>query len=200
MSKEERYTAYEYKTISVRRDTASMYMDCMNSFGWELAENDMNSLQSVLSALTPANLGDTITNAAGSFTGAADSSAAVELRFKRDRRIENKIELNKLERQCEEALAKITKAERKNNAITMGVSLGSGIIGAAFTGLAVYCLIQSSIALGVVLSIIGAAGWALGYFSNRKVGKKRTERIESQKQQQYDVMYDACEKACALLA
>jgi hypothetical protein len=81
----------------------------------------------------------------------------------------------------------------------MGVSLGTGIIGAVFVGLSVYNFVSSNIVLGVVFAAIGAIGWTIGFFSNRKVGNKKSTQTEPYIQEQMNIVYSTCEKAHALL-
>ena len=178
MSNKENFVAYEYKNVTVKRNSAGMYIDCMENFGWTLVENDGYDVQALLTKLNPVNLGKNIANAAQSFGETADPSETMTLKFKRDRRIENKPQLEKLEREYEESLSAINKAERKNVAQTMGISLGTGIIGTVFIGLAVYNFIFSNIVLGVLFAAVGAVGWAIGFFSNMKVGKKKSVQTE----------------------
>jgi len=200
MSNKENFVGYEYKTVNATSDSAGMYIDCMENFGWSLVENDGYDVQDLLSNLNPVNLGRNIASAAQTFGETADAAPAMTLKFKRDRRIENKQQLDKLEREYEAALSAISKVERKNSAQTMGVSLGTGIIGAVFVGLAVYNFISSNVVLGVVFAVIGAIGWTIGFFSNRKVGNKKSAQTEPYIQEQMNIVYDVCEKAHALLA
>ena len=200
MSNKENFVAYEHKTINATRESAGMYIDCMENFGWSLAENDGYDIQSLLTNLNPANLGMNLANAAQSFGETADATPAITLKFKRDRRIENKQELEKLEMEYEAALSAINRVERKNAAQTMGISLGTGIIGTVFIGIAVYNLIFSNTILGVLFAAVGAVGWAIGFFSNSKIGKKKSNQTEPYIQEQLDIVYNTCEKAHALLS
>ena len=200
MSNKENFVAYEYKNVTVKRNSAGMYIDCMENFGWSLVENDGYDVGALLTNLNPVNLGKNIANAAQSFGETADPSETMTLKFKRDRRIENKQQLEKLEREYEDALSAIQKAERKNAAQTMGISLGTGIIGTVFIGLAVYNFVFSNTVLGVVFAAIGAVGWAIGFFSNMKIGKKKSSQTEPYVQEQLNIVYSSCEKAHALLA
>ena len=194
------FVAYEYKTVNATRDSAGMYIDCMENFGWTLIETDGYDAQVLLSNLNPVNLGRNIASAAQTFGETADTTPAITLKFKRDRRIDNKQQLDKLEREYEAAMSAITRIERKNEAQTMGVSLGTGIIGAVFVGLSVYNFVSSNIILGVLFAAVGAIGWAVGFFSNRKVGRKKSVQTEPTIQEQLDIAYGACEQAHALLA
>ena len=199
MSNKEDFVAYEYKNVTVKRNSAGMHIDCMESFGWVLVEQAGVDVQDLISNLNPINLGKNIANAAQSFGETADASETMTLKFKRDRRIENKQQLDQLEREYEEAFSAIHKVERKNAAQTMGISLGTGIIGTVFIGLAVYNLVFSNIVLGVLFAAVGAIGWGIGFFSNLKAGKKKSSQTEPYVQEQLDIVYNTCEKAHALL-
>ena len=193
------FVAYEYKNVTVKGDTATIYTDCLESFGWELLENGGYDAQALLSNLNPVNLGSNIASAAHSFGETGNISEPVTLRFRRDRRIANKNEIDKLERKCEEALAAINGMERKSNAQTMGISLGAGIVGTAILALAVNSFRSSNIVAGTLLTIIGVAGWGIGFLVNRRMGRKKSAQTEPMIQAQLDVAYSACEQAHALL-
>ena len=181
------FVSYEYKDITVKRGSVEMYVDCLNNFGWTLVDDGLLSLQDALAPLHDA-------------AGTSGTLDMVNLKFKRHRRIENKQEINRLEHRCEEALAAIGKMERKNNAYTMGISLGTGIVGTAALGFAAYFFISSSIVAGVALSILGLSGWAIGFLSHRNLGNKKAAQTELLIQEQLDNAYEACEQAHALLA
>ena len=199
MINKENFVAYEYKNATVKRNSAGMYIDCMENFGWSLVENDGYNVQALLSNLNLVNLGKNIATATQSFGEAADLSETATLKFKRDRRIENKQQLGNLEQEYEEALSAIHHIERKNTAQTMGISLGTGIIGTGFIGLAVYNFAFSKPTFGVLFAAIGAVGWAIGFFSNMKVGKKKSSQTKPYIQEQLNIVYNTCEKAHALL-
>jgi len=199
MSNKENFVGYEYKTVNTTRDSAGMHIDCMESFGWSLVENDGYDVQDLHTNLNPVNLGRNIANAAQTFGETTDAARVARLTFRRDRRIENKQQLDRLEREYEAALTAISKAERKNSAQTMGVSLGAGIIGSVFVGISAYNFVSSNIALGVAFATIGSIGWAIGFLANKKIGNKTSAQTEPYMQEQMDIIYCACEKAHALL-
>ena len=200
MKIKENFVAYEYKNVNVISDSAGMYIDCMENFGWELVENDGYDInEDFFSIQSPVNLNRSIANAAQTYGETADAVPTLMLKFKRDRRIDNRKQLEKLEREYEEAMSAIKKIEHRNSAQTMGISLGTGIIGAVFVGLSVYNFISSNIILGILFAAMGAVGWAIGFFSNRKVSNKKSAQSEPYVQEQLSIVYNACEKAHALL-
>lgn len=195
MTNNENFVAYEYKNITVKRDTVSMYKDCLGNFGWMVVDEE-NCI------FHPAQTNDTAVNvpAVHRPVEIANGLDLVTLKFKRNRKISNKLELNRLEQQCEAALSAIGSLERKNEAYTMGTAIGAGIIGTGFLALAAYSFISASPVFGVLLTIIGIAGWGVGFFTYLKISRKKSAETEPMVQEQLNIVYAACEQAHALLA
>lgn len=80
------FKGYEYRDITVKKMMQSVYADCFGSFGW-------------------------IAEGIGEAVGKVDS---VVMKFKRDRKIRNKAELTRLQRQFEACVAEIISMERSN--------------------------------------------------------------------------------------
>lgn len=199
MNNQENFIAYEYKNIAVKRNSVALHTDCLKNFGWDLIEEHTHGYAPQVN--TPVNnTGNVPSYTVQTPPEKVEEVDMVTLKFKRDRKLINKREIDKLERQCEEALAVIAKLEKKNSAQTMGISLGTGIVGTAFLVLAAYNFGVGGIVSGVIFTVIGAVGWAVGFFANRKVGKKKSAQSEPVIQQQLDVVYSICEQAHALLA
>ena len=70
---ENSFVAYEYSTITVKRDIEPLYSDCYRNFGWIPMENREISMI---------------------------DADRVALRFKRDRKIKNRMEVHALQRKC----------------------------------------------------------------------------------------------------
>lgn len=77
------YILNEYFLLRVRQDLESLYCDFYKNFGW------------IIESITP----DTFDN------------RYVTIKFKRDRKIKNKVELNELQRKGENALKAIERLE-----------------------------------------------------------------------------------------
>ena len=198
--KNEEFVAYEYKNVTVKKESASMYEDCMSNFGWELIDESFPGFAA------GENISSQIAGAATSFASAvsapqnAVSNLEVVHKYRRDREIKKNREVALLEKECEQALSAIGAITRKDQAWTMGTSLGIGILGTVFLGFAVYNFIFSNIVWGILLAIIGVAGWAIGFFANMKGGQSRAMKSDTKVQDQIDIAYSACERAHALLA
>ena len=199
MENNKKFTAYEYKNVTVKREASSMYEDCMRNFGWELIDESFPGFTS------GENISGQIAGAAASFACAVSTptqaAANIEIvqKYRRDREIRKNREVVGLEKECEAALAAIGGINQKNQARTMGTSLGLGILGTVFLGFAVYNFTFSHILWGILLALVGALGMAIGFFSNIKGGKSRAERSDAMLQAQIDIAYRSCEQAHALL-
>jgi Flp pilus assembly protein TadB len=123
------------------------------------------------------------------------------IKLKRDRKIINKAELTRLERNFEACMSEIETMERtKTGAATM-YSLIIGVIGTAFIAGSVFAVTNEPpmILLTVLLGLPGIIGWVLApllykVFVSRSV-KKFTPLIEAK----FDEAYEVCEKGSKLL-
>lgn len=124
---------------------------------------------------------------------------SVKLKLQRDRKIKNRVALSDLQRKCEDAFISIEKLEHSKTTKAMTLALGVGIIGTVFLAGATFSYLAGLIPLCVVLAIPGFIGWGLPYFLYKKNVKESTDRVNPMIEQNYDIIYDACEKASHLL-
>lgn len=177
-----KFILYEYKNTTVDFDTASMYKDCLKNFGWILVE------EQTMNNFTTENQANNL-----------DSINTVSLKFKRDHQINNKLELNRLEHKCEEALSAIHKIERKNKAYTMGATLGTGILGTAFLAIGIYNFVVGNPIFSILFIASGVAFCAIGFLAYFKVGEKQSNQTSTVIDEQFQIAYGACEKAYRIL-
>ena len=166
------FIGYEYKELIVDRDKEGVYADGYPNFGWQLE------------------------NSAAPFFGLS----SVILKFKRDRKIRNKAELTRLQRQFESNVSEIEKLEQSKTTTAVITSFTIGLIGTACMAGSVFAFLGGMIPLCIVLAVPALIGWALPYFCFIRLRNKRTERIAPLIEQQYDSIYEVCEKAHGLLA
>lgn len=129
------------------------------------------------------------------------SQRGASIKLKRDRKIINKVELTRLERNFEACMSEIESLERAKTSVAAIYSLSIGVIGAAFMAGSVFAVTHEPpvIWLTVLLAIPGIIGWVLPSllyktFVGRSV-KKLTPLIEAK----YDEIYEVCEKGNKLL-
>jgi len=164
------FIGYEYKDITVRRDMETIYTDSYGSFGWKL------------DGINP------------SF-----SLTSVNMKFKRNRKISNRSELNRLQREFESHVKEIEKLEDSKVITPSTVAYIIGLLGTALMAGATFSYLAGMIPLCVILAIPGFIGWGVSYFAYLKIKRSRTEKATPIIDQQYDVIYEICEKASNLI-
>lgn len=169
---EKSFVGYEYKDVLVRRSLESVIVDGYTNFGWTL-ESVNTSVQ---------NFGSVI------------------LRFKRDRKIRNKVELTRLQRQFDSFVNEIESLEKSKIIGPSTVAYIIGVLGTAFITGSVFSHLGGNLALSIILAIPGFVGWVIPYFTYEALRKKKTIEIDPLIEEKYDDLYDISEKANSLLA
>jgi len=192
------FVAYEYKNINVTRDSVPLYEDCYRNFGWSLVEQYEYGVHQAPNTTYTGNTANVPHVSVQ--TGKPADVDIVTLKFKRDSRLCNKQKLDILQGQCEDAITAIDHLQKKGSAQTMGTALGLGIVGTGFLALAVYNFISASTPLGVAFTIIGVAGWGIGFLANSRIGRRKKAQLEPMLQEQFEIIHGTCEQAHAMLA
>ena len=166
------FIGYEYKDITTTRALEGIYADSYPSFGW-------------------------------TFDGAVPIPIiginTITLKFKRDRKIHNKAELTRLQRQFEACISEIIRMEKSKSVSASIVAFTIGIIGTACMAGATFAYLADLISLCIILAAPGLAGWILPYFMYNSTYAKKTIQITPLIEGKYDEIYKVCEKGNALL-
>ena len=167
------FIGYEYRTLSVHEQLAPVYSDGYANFGWALENSS-----------APQTVGD-----------------KVSLRFKRDRKIRNKAELTRLQRQFDACCEEIMTLEHSKTQKATIAALATGIVGSAFLAGSVFAITAAvpNVILCAVLGAPGLIGWVLPYFLYQHLCAKKTEAVNPLIEKKYDEIYDVCEKGNSLL-
>lgn len=170
---EKDFIAYDYKEVVADSGKVSFLLDGYENFGWKPDEN-------------------TVVN------GAAKK---IILHMKRNRKIANKAELTRLQRNFEACVKEIDVLELSKTSKATSLALIVGVIGTAFMAGSVFAITAATpqILLCIILAIPGFAGWILPYFVYRKVNAEQTERMDELIEKKYDEIYEICEKGNRLL-
>lgn len=173
MNQMKNFTAYEYKEITVRSDKAPLYLDCYESFGWKPDEN-----------FPPQESGDKVT-----------------LKLKRDRRLVNKVELTRLQRNFEAAMNEIIALEHSKTTAATIWALCTGLVGTAFMAGSVFAIVAEPhrVLLCIVLAVPAFAGWIAPYFVYRILRDKKTRQVTPFMEEKIEEIYAMCEKGQSLL-
>lgn len=173
------FVGYEYKEIAAEDSMVSLLLDGYENFGWELKENLPES----------------------GLRGRAGSAARTVLRLRRDRRIVNKMELTRLQRNFEACIAEIQMLEKRKTSGATAWALALGVVGTGFMAGATFAVTAQPphYVLCILLAVPGFLGWIFPYFLYKKIAGKQTEKITSLIETKYDEIYEICEKGNKLL-
>lgn len=168
----ENFIGYEYMDINTSRQMEGVYTDSYPKFGWEME------------GCFPSPLG----------------LSSVNIKFKRDRKIRNKAELSRLQRQFDSIIMEIENLERSKTSTASITAITIGLIGTAFLAGSVFAFIYAEmIPLMIILAIPGFIGWFLSYYFYKKIKVKRSTVVIPLIEEQYDAIYETCQKAHSLL-
>ena len=164
------FIGYEYKNIVVPRRLAAVYSDYYPCFGWEAEDVNYNHVGNA------------------------------SLTFKRNRKLKNKVELDKHQRQFETSVAHISDLENSKTTRASILSFTTGLLGTAFMALATFSFLGGMVAVCIVLAIPGLLGWALAYYAYSNLTRKKSAQVAPEIDREYDRLYSTCEEAYTLLA
>lgn len=174
------FVGYEYKEVITDKSRVSFLLDGYENFGWEL---DGNLYEDFRESKNP------------------QKQHKVILRLKRNRKIVNKMELTRLQRNFESCVREIEMLERAKTSAATIYALVIGIIGTAFMAGATFAVTAQPphVVWCIILAIPGFIGWITPYFIYRRVLLKQTEKVIPLMEEKYDEIYAICEKGNKLL-
>lgn len=170
---EKSYIGYEYIELQVESSKVSMYVDGYQSFGWKIDKNQ----------------------------GTIKESGKTLILLKRDRKIVNKAELTRLQRNFEDCMKQIKILEKSKVQKANALAIGIGVVGTMFIAGSTFAVVAEPpiIWLCVLLAIPGFAGWILPYFCYKAIVSKRIGIVTPLIEDKYDEIYKICEKGNHLL-
>jgi len=163
------FVGYEYRDITVDREMESIYVDGYQNFGWVLYKT--SAPQVGLNNIT--------------------------LKFKRDRKIRNKMELTRLQRQFDACVSEITGMEKSKATNASIIAYSVGLFGTAFMAGSVFAVVATPplIILCVILAVPAFIGWTLPYFLYKSSYAKKAAKLTPLIDSKYDEIYEVCERA-----
>lgn len=173
------FVGYEYKEIIAESSRVSFLLDGYECFGWELEERRTENRESKNPSY----------------------QKKVVLYLKRNRKIINKMELTRLQRNFEACVKEIETLEKSKTSAATIYALVVGIIGTAFMAGSVFAVTAQppSVILSILLAVPGFIGWIIPYFLYKRIAGKQTEKLEPLIDQKHDEIYEICEKGNKLL-
>lgn len=171
------YVGYEYREIFVPEYLSSLCADSYPCFGWE---PDSNPVQGRRERTKPG------------YTG---------LRFKRERKITNKMELTRLQRNFDSCIEQLEALERSKTSSPTITALITGLVGTAFMALSTFAVTAEppNVLLCILFAVPGFIGWILPVYLYRNLVFAKKKKLEPLIEQKYDEIYEICEKGNHLL-
>lgn len=177
--RQKNYVGYEYKEIIAGSSKASFLLDGYESFGWKTDENLSGN----------GNIRKTL------------NQNKIIIRLKRNRKIINKMELTRLQRNFEACVSEIEALEKSKTSSATMYALILAMIGTAFMAGSVFAVTARPpyLILCILLAIPGFLGWILPYFLYKRIVEKQTEKLTPLIEKKYDEIYEICKKGNKLL-
>ncbi|MCM1467325.1 MAG: hypothetical protein NC086_04190 [Alistipes sp.] len=178
-AQQKNFIGYEYKEITAESGKASFLLDGYENFGWEADENFSGK----------------------NSTSYVQAKRRVTLRLKRNRKIINKMELTRLQRNFEACVNEIQRLEEAKTSRATMWALIVAIIGTAFMAGSTFAVTVDppQVALCIVLAIPGFIGWILPFFLYKRIVGRQTGKLTPLIEAKYDEIYEICEKGNNLL-
>ncbi|MGI6006486.1 MAG: hypothetical protein ACOX8E_03225 [Ruminococcus sp.] len=173
------FIGYEYKEVAADEGKLSFLIDGYENFGWKIDENVMRGGREAYPERPEGRY-----------------RRKMMIRMKRDRRIINKMELTRLQRNFESCVAEIEHLEKEKTSVPCIRSIGIGIVGTAFMAGATFAVTAATphIILCIILAVPGFLGWILPVLLYRRGVRKQVEKITPLIEAKYDEIYEICKK------
>lgn len=167
------YTACEYKRITVKSDMLPLWLDGYESFGWQLDQR-----------FAPPQEAETVT-----------------VHLRRDRRLVNRMELTRLQRNFEGCMEELAALERSKSQTATAVSVSVAVLGTVFMAGSVFAVTAAPplLWLSVLLAVPGFAGWFLPLFLHRRLVRWKTRKVTPWMEKKYEEIDGLLEKGRSLL-
>ncbi|MDD3222879.1 MAG: hypothetical protein EOM34_10760 [Clostridia bacterium] len=170
------YIGYEYKELVVEKKQVSFYLDGFENFGWEIDNRQPEIVES-------------------------NKHGKTVIRLKRDRKIMNKAELTRLQRNFEDCMKQMDSLENSKTSLATVVALIIGILGTAFIACSVFAVTHEPplILLCIILAIPGFVGWIAPFFVYKRLALNKARALAPLIEKKQDEIYEICEKGHKLL-
>ena len=167
----EKSVVYDYKTVRVKRDMEAMLVDSYEALGYEITNTSL----------------------------AEGSLNCVNVSMKRNRKINNKINLIKCQEKVDNILNNIEKLQRGKRDAGMAEGITTGAVGTLiFGGGMSMCLCLNGLGYligGIALGMAGVGVGLLGWLIHSKVKKRKLTVIEPALESELNKLSDILEEA-----
>lgn len=132
---------------------------------------------------------------------AEKEASAGKIMLRRSRKIMNKAELTRLQRNMEACVAEIDALQKQKSTKASIISLILGLLGAAFMAGSVFAVTSNPpvVWLCILLAVPAFTLWVLAPVLYPRMVARRTTEMNELIEQKYDEIYTICEKGSKLL-
>ena len=178
-TKRQHYTGFDYMELVAEGSELSFLLDCYASFGWEMDDYSVSYRDY------------------GHRSGAVPGRTKETLQLKRDRKILNKTELVRLQRNFEACLQEVHRLELRKTSKATALALIIGFLGGVCTLGAVLAITSTPphMVWGILLAVPAFIGIALPYPIYRRVASDERAQVEPLIAQKYDEIHAICQRA-----
>ena len=198
---EKDFIGYEYKDVVVRKEREALWIDSMKNYGWQCSRSHPAIVKHIwgpfrvmaapLALLPGTPFAKMIVD--------HNSDKKVELAFKRDKNIENKAELVRLQRLFETYAAELDELEDSKKTGAAAVSSFLGIAGTVLLGVSTFSYLAGNIPLCIVTAVPGFLGWVIPVFLYSGLKGIRTRKVEPVMEEKQEEISKVNEQSYLLL-
>ena len=200
-TKENNYINNEYRTVTVTKSMESIWRDAFACFGWRFGKSEPAIVKHVWGPfrimLAPLAI----------FPGSPfaklvvdhKSGTKVELKFRRDRDIPKKSEINQLQSRFEVCVAEINHLQAQKTSAATAVGYIIGFVGTVFMGISVFSYLGGILPISILSAVPGFGLWISSYFSYQAVKGNKTRKVSPLIEKQYETINDISNQAYLIL-
>lgn len=172
---EKNFVTYEYLTKTIERNEKGAISDLYRSLGWEVVDENSISLSKVC------------------------------IHFKRDRKIRDKSELNRLQKKAEKVLLLNVNLEKsKKKAPTLFAylfgSISALVMGGGMSLTMIENLDRTAFIIGIIIGIVGIVLCSVNYFIYSKMLIRRSNKINPLIEENEEKIATICEQGQLLIS
>lgn len=189
-NKNEKYVAYEYKEVTVNKKNAGFWKDGYEAFGWKIEKDDAavenRAIGAVWIMAAPLSLIPCLGSPFKRMLTSHESKKKIQLQMKRERNLENKMQLNRIQVEFETGAKEIDSLEESRTIVASVVSVSTGLLGAVFMAGSVFTYLEGMLAACAGLAVPGFAAWVaavLLYYFLKNKRNQTVDRLIDEKQE-----------------
>lgn len=201
MEEKKDFIGYEYKTVEVRKELEELWADGCANYGWEIIKREAATVKHLWGPLRvmAAPLALLPGTPFAKLIVDHESEKKSLLTFHRNKVIESKQELNRLQHQFEVNAKEIEHLETSKNIGPAAVACTVGLAGTVWMGLATFAYLGGNIPACIIFAIPGILGWLLPVFIYKWTKKGKTEKVKPLLEHHYEVINQINEKGYGFL-